>query len=352
VRSSAAASTPALRAHNLTVPFGDRPGLADVNFTVGAGERFAIVGSSGAGKTTLLRALAGLAPTMDGRIEIGGRDVTTLLPERRDAVYLHQTPVLFPHLSVYENVAFPLRVRRRARDEIAVRVREMLAAVRLETFADRAPRTLSGGQRHRVALARAMIARPAVLLLDEPLSSLDPALRDGVRDAILELQRAYQPGLVLVTHDFDEAGIVADRVAVLLDHRLAPASTPADLFARPSSLAIARFLGLPNEVPGVVLADGTFESALGRFRPRTAVTPGSAVAVCRADALRPAASGAPVHVVSIRHRAQRTSVIGDLGPNDKPVRVEFQVDVTAVPSMGAIVPVAVEPMSVSVFSSS
>jgi putative spermidine/putrescine transport system ATP-binding protein len=347
-----AALAPALRVHNLSVLFGDRPGLAEVDVFVAAGERFVIVGSSGAGKTTLLRALAGLTPVVSGRIEIGGRDVTSFPPERRDAVYLHQTPMLFPHLSVYENVAFPLRVRHRPGAEIASRVREMLAAVRLEGFAKRAPHTLSGGQRHRVALARAMVARPTLLLLDEPLASLDPALRDDVRDAILELQRAYQPGLVLVTHDFDDAGVVADRVAVLLDHRLAAATTPEDLFARPTSLAMARFLGFPNEIRGRVLPDGLFESPLGRCSPVNAVRPGPAVGVCRADALRMAPDGVAARVLAIHHRSHRTSAVAELTETTPPIRIEFQVVPGVTPSVGMIVAIALAPKSLSAFPAS
>jgi len=343
------ASTPALRVSSLSAPFGDRAGLIDVTFEVGAGERFAIVGSSGAGKTTLLRALAGLSPLTSGRIEIDGREATTLAPERRDAVYLHQTPILFPHLSVYENVAFPLRIRGRDRLEIAGRVRDMLTVVRLAQFGARAPHTLSGGQRHRVALARAMIARPAVLLLDEPLSSLDPSLRDDVREAILDVQRTHRPGLVLVTHDLDEAGLMADRVAVLLDRRLTPGSAPAEIFARPTSLAIARFVGFPNEIGGRVGPDGVFDSPLGRCRPTEVVAPGPAVAVCRADALRPAERGVAVRVVMLRHRSQRTTAVGELDGPGLATRVEFQVPPGTVPTVGSIVTIVAEPSAWSIF---
>jgi putative spermidine/putrescine transport system ATP-binding protein len=345
-------SNPALRVRDLEVTFGDHPGLAGVAFSVGAGERFAIVGPSGAGKTTILRALAGLTPIVGGQVEIAGRDVTSLAPERRDAVYLHQAPVLFPHLSVFENIAFPLRVRRLRSGEVSARVAEMLSIVRLDDCAARAPRTLSGGQRHRVALARAMAARPALLLLDEPLSSIDPTLRDEVRRAILDLQEAYRPGLVLVTHDFDEAGVVADRVAVLLDRSLGAPAPPDELFARPPSLAVARFLGFPNEIGGQLSGDGMFTSPLGCFGPLRGARAGPAVAVCRAEAIRvgEGEGGVAVRVVSIRHRAQWTTAIGEVPGASPPLRLEFQVRSATSPITGSTVRVRLDPLAVSLFA--
>jgi len=340
----------ALRVRDLAIRFGDQAGLEGVSLEVGAGERFVIVGASGAGKTTLLRAVAGLAPVAAGRVEVAGRDVTALPPERRDAVYLHQTPVLFPHLSVFENVAFPLRVRRAAGALVAERVREVLAAVRLDGFGARMPRTLSGGQRHRVALARAIAARPALLLLDEPLSSLDPSLRDDVREAIVSIQREYRPALVLVTHDLDEAGLLADRIAILNDRRVAQVAAPAELFARPATLAAARFLGVANEVAGRVRADHAFESPLGVLRPNGgAPSPGAAVAVFRPEAVRcaePGAEGAArVRVVALRHRAQRTTAVVSAGSTT----LELPVDALDPPAVGAELLVLVDARHVTVF---
>ena len=338
----------ALRVVDIGVAFGAGAGLSGVSFDVGAGERFVIVGASGAGKTTLLRAIAGLAPAT-GRVEVAGRDVSALPSERRDAVYLHQTPVLFPHLSVFENVAFPLRVRQASEASVRGRVREVLAAVRLDGFESRAPRTLSGGQRHRVALARAVAARPAVLLLDEPLAALDPSLRGEVREAIVAAQREYRPALVLVTHDLDEAGLLADRVAVLVDRRIAQVAAPAELFARPASLAAARFLGVANEVAGRVRGDGAFESPLGvlPLEGRGAMA-GPAVAVFRPDAVRrvtPPEAGVAVRVVGHRHRAQRTSAVVALAG----ATLELPVDPLDIPPVGAELRVVVEPRLVTVF---
>ncbi|MGH7518050.1 MAG: ABC transporter ATP-binding protein [Gemmatimonadales bacterium] len=336
-------TAPALAITGLAAPFGRETGLADVSFDVAPGERLAIVGGSGTGKTTLLRAIAGLGAMSAGRVLIGGRDVSTEPPERRDAVYLHQTPLLFPHLSAGENVAFPLRVRSVPDAEVDRRVGEALASVRLETFAGRVPRTLSGGQRHRVALARAVVARPTALLLDEPLSALDPTLRDEVRESLLALQQVYRPALVLVTHDLDEAGLLADRIGVLLDGRLAQVAPPAELFARPATLAVARFLGIPNLVPGVVLADGRFECMLGtlslhRVDPRP--QPGPGVVVFRPRAARIRSDGTVAgEVVEVRHRVRDTTVV--VRSADR--TIEVQVVDGGPPRIGARVAIAVEP---------
>jgi ABC-type Fe3+/spermidine/putrescine transport system ATPase subunit len=320
----------ALETRALDVPFGARAGLRAVTLAVGAGERLALVGPSGAGKTTLLRAIAGLAATSGGQVLVDGRDVTALPPERRDAVYLHQTPVLFPHLSVRANVAFPLRVRARSGPDAGDIVARALAAVRIAELADRLPHQLSGGQRHRAALARAIAARPAALLLDEPLAALDPGLREEVRAAIVDAQQEHPAALVLVTHDLDDAALLADRVAVLLDGALAQVAAPGALFARPASLAVARFLGAYRELPGTVGVDGAFACALG-ILPAHGAGPhvaGPAVALlrpgdlrvetadARGDAVADAMAGAGrgvARVTAVRHLARTTTVLVHVG---------------------------------------
>ena len=298
----------------LHIPFGGAPGIANLSLTVARGERLAVVGPSGVGKTTLLRAIAGLAPVDAGRVIIAGREVTALPPERRDAVYLHQTPVLFAHLSVGENVAFPLRVRGQRGDAVRMRVGEALAAVQLEGFERRPPQSLSGGQRHRVALARAIAARPAALLLDEPLAALDPSLREDVRVAIAAAQAEHEPAMILVTHDLDDAGLLADRIAVLIEGRVAQVATPAELFARPATLGVARFLGIFQELPGLVRGDGMVECALGVLAGERGLAAGDRVTVVfRAESLRVTtpnaqggtpAAGVRAHLVNTRHRAR------------------------------------------------
>jgi putative spermidine/putrescine transport system ATP-binding protein len=304
----------------LGVPFGAGPGLRDVTFDVAAGERFVVLGASGAGKTSLLRSIAGLHPVTGGTIAIHGHDVTGSAAERRDAVYLHQTPVLFPHLTVYENVAFPLRVRNVT--DVDHRVRAALAAVQMTGFAPRLPRTLSGGQAQRVALARAVVARPAVLLLDEPLSSLDPILRDDIRRTILDLQAEWNGAVVIVTHDLDDATALADRVAVLLDRQIAQVASPAELIARPASLAVARFLGHLNELPE-----------------------GDVVAVFPPSAVRLDPDGLRARVAALRYRVRGTTAVLTVGD----ARVEMLIDPHEAPAVGAELRVTIDRRGVVLF---
>lgn len=296
----------ALSVRDLGVPFGAGPGLRAVTFDVAAGERFVVLGASGAGKTSLLRAIAGLQPVTTGAVDVQGH-----------AVYLHQTPVLFPHLTVYENVAFPLRVRHLT--DIDHRVRAALAAVQMTGFAPRFPKTLSGGQAHRVALARAVVARPAVLLLDEPLSSLDPVLRGELRQTMLDLQSEWDGALVIVTHDLDDATALADRVAVLLDRQIVQIAAPADLIARPASLAVARFLGHFNEMPE-----------------------GNAVAVFPPSAVRLDPEGLRARVSALQYRVRGTTAVLEVGD----VRVEMVIDPLEPPAVGAELRVAIDPRGV------
>ena len=267
------------------IPFGDRPGLDDVSVQVANGERLALLGPSGAGKTSLLRAIAGLIPLSAGSVLVDGRDVTTTPPERRGIVYMHQAPSLFPHVSVLDNVAFPLDIRGVPRAQARDRARELLDRVQLQFAAGRAPATLSGGQRHRVALARALAADPAVLLLDEPFASLDPELRADVRTAVVQmLADGNAPAVVLVTHDVDEAAGLADRLSVLLNGGIAQVGSPAELLGAPRSVAIARFLGLPNLIAGIRDQQGIVSSPIGTFpRPGAA---GAVTVVARAGVLR------------------------------------------------------------------
>ncbi|MEO5590387.1 MAG: ABC transporter ATP-binding protein, partial [Gemmatimonadaceae bacterium] len=256
---------PALEMRDVSVRLGGKDILRKMSLRIESGERIAIIGPSGSGKTTLLRTVAGFAKSAGGEVSVAGVNAAALPPEKRDAVYMHQTPVLFPHLSVFDNVAFPMRIRRVGDDETRERVTAALDAMQMASFAGRNPGTLSGGQKHRVALARAIVARPALLLLDEPFSALDPALKRDIRAALLAAHAQYRPGLLVVTHDFGDAVGIADRIGVLIAGELVQLASPAELFESPATLEVARFLDIANEVPGHSDGTGRFVSPIGEL---------------------------------------------------------------------------------------
>jgi multiple sugar transport system ATP-binding protein len=204
-----------------------------------------LLGPSGCGKTTALRMVAGLETVTEGAIRIGGRDVTTVLPKYRDVAMVFQSYALYPHMSVAENIGYPLKLRRVPRAERDEQVRQVAEQVQLTPWLDRLPRQLSGGQRQRVALARAMVRRPSVFLMDEPLSNLDAKLRGHMRAELKHLQHALGVTTVYVTHDQIEAMTLAHRVAVLSEGRLMQLGTPADVYNDPANLFVAEFIGAP-----------------------------------------------------------------------------------------------------------
>ncbi|MCB1015543.1 MAG: ABC transporter ATP-binding protein [Acidimicrobiales bacterium] len=260
--SSAPASGVEVR--SVSKRFDAAPVLRDVDLTVPPGAIVVLLGPSGCGKTTLLRTVAGLERPDAGEIRVGGAlvaaDGVHVAPEQRRVGLVFQDWALFPHLSVARNVAYGVP---RGPDR-AERTREALALVGLESLGDRSPATLSGGQKQRVALARALAPRPAVLLLDEPFSNLDTALRAELRTEVHRLLRALEVTAVFVTHDQEEAFVLGDEVAVLLDGRLVQQAPPAELYARPASPWVARFVGDANLVDGRASA-GVAETPLGRL---------------------------------------------------------------------------------------
>ena len=232
--------------------FGAVTAIENVDLDVEAGEFLALLGPSGSGKTSILMALAGFDFPDAGRIEIGGRDVTWAPPHKRELGMVFQRYTLFPHMSVLENVVFPLKMRRVARPERERRARQALDTVRLGDFGDRRPAQLSGGQQQRVALARSIVYQPQVLLMDEPLSALDKNLREKMQIEIKHLQRELGVTVVFVTHDQTEALTMADRVAVLDAGRLQQVGSPRDLYESPETALVAGFIGETNFWPGVL----------------------------------------------------------------------------------------------------
>ncbi|MCB8838965.1 ABC transporter ATP-binding protein [Aurantimonas sp. VKM B-3413] len=214
-----------------------------VDLSVRRGEFFTLLGPSGSGKTTTLRLIAGFERPDEGRIELAGRDVARLAPFDRDVNTVFQDYALFPHMSVAENIAYGLRAKRVAREEIAARVEEALRMVQLEAFAGRSPTQLSGGQRQRVGLARAIVNRPSLLLLDEPLGALDLKLRQDMQLELKHIQEKLGIAFLYVTHDQDEALSMSDRIAVFNDGRIEQIGTPEDVYERPASEFVAGFVG-------------------------------------------------------------------------------------------------------------
>jgi putative spermidine/putrescine transport system ATP-binding protein len=234
--------------------FGDTLAVDDLSLRIEPGEFVAILGPSGCGKTTTLRLIAGFERPDAGRIVIDGQEVTEVPPQRRNIGVVFQSYALFPHMTVAQNVAFGLEMRRMARTEVEAAVAGVLALVRLGELAGRYPNQLSGGQQQRVALARALAIRPRLLLLDEPLSNLDAKLRDDMREEIRRIQREVGITAVFVTHDQSEAFALADRVAVMDRGRLQQIAEPTSIYQRPANATVASFIGQANVWDGVVLA--------------------------------------------------------------------------------------------------
>jgi putative spermidine/putrescine transport system ATP-binding protein len=245
-----------------TYPGAGQAAVHGLGFTVESGTLTALLGPSGCGKTTTMKLIAGFLAPDAGDIRLDGRSIRGLPPERRGVAMVFQTPLLFPHLTVAGNIGFGLRMRGLSPGDIAAKVGPMLERVRLDGLGHRRPVELSGGQQQRAALARALVLKPAVLLLDEPLSNLDPALREEMRGLIRSLQRETGITTLVVTHDQAEAVGLSDRIALLLDGRLAQHAGPQDFYRRPATEAVARFFGGANFLPGRSQA-GRFDCALG-----------------------------------------------------------------------------------------
>ena len=261
------AAQPLVRFEAVSKRFGNFVAVNWLSLDIYEREFFALLGPSGCGKTTLLRMLAGFERPSEGRILLDGMDIVDVPPHRRPVNMMFQSYALFPHLSVEGNVAFGLRQDALPKAEIATRVKEMLALVKLDGLGARRPHQLSGGQAQRVALARALVKRPRVFLLDEPLAALDRRLREDTRFELMDLQHKLGLTFIVVTHDQEEAMTVADRIGVMNSGRLAQVATPADIYEQPNSRWVADFIGDVNLIEGRVVSSGgghiTIESVAG-----------------------------------------------------------------------------------------
>jgi len=242
-----------LKLDRLTLGYGDTVAVDALDFAMAPGELVALLGPSGCGKTTTMRAIAGLMTPMGGRITLDGRDITRVPPNKRGVGLVFQSYALFPHLTVFENVAFGLRLAKVAKPELTRRVEAALTSTGLAHLAGRQPRELSGGQQQRVALARSIVVEPKLLLLDEPLSNLDARLRLEMRSELSRLQRDLGIAMIYVTHDQSEALALADRIIVMRDGRIEQTGTPEDIYERPVSAFVANFIGFENTF---LLTDG------------------------------------------------------------------------------------------------
>jgi putative spermidine/putrescine transport system ATP-binding protein len=249
-----------LSINGLSKHYGDFYAVREVSLTIADGEFLVLLGPSGCGKTTTLRMVAGFIEPSAGHVRLAGQDVTLLPPWKRNAGMVFQSYALFPHMTVAQNVAFGLEMRKLSRADIERRVEETLALVRLSGYGGRLPRQLSGGQQQRVALARALAIRPDVLLLDEPLSNLDAKLRQEVRVEIRELQRQLGLTTVMVTHDQEEALTMADRLVVMNEGSVRQVGSQRDLYERPADRFVAGFVGRTTFLAGTVEAPGRFRS--------------------------------------------------------------------------------------------
>ena len=272
-----------LTLNGLSKHYGDFYAVREVSLTIADGEFLVLLGPSGCGKTTTLRMIAGFIEPSAGHVRLAGQDVTLLPPWRRNAGMVFQSYALFPHMTVAQNVAFGLEMRKLPRADIERRVEEVLALVRLGGYGGRLPRQLSGGQQQRVALARALAIRPDVLLLDEPLSNLDAKLRQEVRVEIRELQRQLGLTTVMVTHDQEEALTMADRLVVMNEGSVRQVGSQRDLYERPADRFVAGFVGRTTFLAGSIEAPGRFRSDGGLALACTGGNPGRAALSLRPE---------------------------------------------------------------------
>ncbi|MCF3640601.1 ABC transporter ATP-binding protein [Rhizobium sp. TRM95111] len=273
---------PILRIESVAKSFGPVKAVDNVSLDIRENEFFALLGPSGCGKTTLLRMLAGFESPGAGRILLEGRDISPLPPEKRPLNLMFQSYALFPHMTVRQNLSYGLEMERLGKGEIRRRVDETMAMTDLTSFADRKPDQLSGGQKQRVALARALVKRPKVLLLDEPLGALDKKLRERMQLELKRMQHEAGITFIIVTHDQEEALVMADRMAILKDGRLLQVGAPEDVYERPADRFVANFIGVMNFIDGAVASDGVFEAEGLRLAVVDA-TPGPATLAVRPE---------------------------------------------------------------------
>ena len=353
---AATTAPPVVRLERVSKRFADFVAVEEADFDIGESEFFSMLGPSGCGKTTTLRMIAGFEKPTSGRILLHGEDVSRTPPHKRDVNTVFQNYALFPHMNVFDNVAFGLRNKKVPEATVRQRVGELLEVVRLPEFAQRTPNQLSGGQQQRIALARALVNLPKALLLDEPLGALDLKLRQVMQLELKRIQREVGITFIFVTHDQEEALTMSDRIAVMTQGRVDQIGTPTEIYHRPASAFVAGFIGTANLIPVTVRAQTgdvvTVESRLGgQFRVpargESYATGAPVTLMVRPERLVPA--GAPLHggeaagtiectvsslvfqgpVVRCQVRTGTgADLVAHLGPEDDPTRLSVGSPIT------------------------
>ncbi|MCB0208130.1 MAG: ABC transporter ATP-binding protein [Anaerolineae bacterium] len=318
-------------------PGGDSPAVRALSLTMPPGRTTALLGPSGCGKTTALKMIAGLITPTEGDILFDGESIVGVPTEKREVVMAFQNHLLFPHMSVSQNVGFGLKMRGVDRRTIQRRVSEMLALVRLPGLDDRRPHQLSGGQQQRVALARALIVEPRVLLLDEPLSNLDAHLRGEMRELIHDVQQQFKLTTIFVTHDQEEAVVLADQIALLFEGQLHQYGPPQAFYERPLNERVARFFGGVNFIPGHKRGQ-VIETALGLFRCQSAMlSDGAVLATIRPEGVMIGRNGIETNMAQGRVESSiylgthaRFKISAQAGNGHLPLVMEVVADATSI----------------------
>jgi len=306
---------------SITHRFGATTAVDDVSLPIEAGELIALLGPSGCGKTTLLRIIGGFIVPAAGAVRVDGRSIDHLPASRRDIGVVFQNYALFPHMTVYENVAYGLRARHAPRELIRERVARMLATVQLEALRDRMPRQLSGGQQQRVALARALAVEPRILLLDEPFGALDKNLRLDMQIEVKRLQRQFGITAILVTHDQEEAMSLADRIAVMQRGRVEQFASPVEVYDRPSTLFVNSFVGTANLLAGEIVER--------RGAACTVALEAGATVEIPAGELPAGESGLEAKRIVVSARPENLRLYTEPGPGRWPVELRIRMPVGA-----------------------
>ncbi len=342
---------PILRIDRIGKTFGAVRAVEGVSLDIRRNEFFALLGPSGCGKTTLLRMLAGFEAPTSGRILLEGKDISPLPPERRPLNLMFQSYALFPHMTVRKNLSYGLEMERLPGAEIAARVDEIMNVTDLTQYADRKPDQLSGGQKQRVALARSLIKRPKVLLLDEPLAALDKKLRERMQLELKRLQTEVGTTFVIVTHDQEEALVMADRMAILKDGRLLQCGTPEEIYEQPADPFVANFIGVMNFIEGRVAEAGLFAANGLTLRFGGGTVAGAATLCVRPEDIRIVAAGEALSgtIVDVAYHGLDRVLHVKTPACETPLQVRVAANGAAHHAVGNVVSVAIDPARCRLF---